>query len=90
MLQATGTAADDAGGNGDVDMSCQFSGGSGGTTFERIDAEDSDTLPEIPFHLLDFETLGAATTVNLVCHDFGGSDGITGGTMAALEIGTLH
>ena len=86
LLQAMGTATDDAGGNDEVDMSCQFSGG---TTFQRIDAQDSD-LPEVPFHLLDLETLGAPTTVNLVCHDFGGSDHVLAGTMAAIKIGTLH
>jgi len=86
LVQGMGTGADDADGNDNVDMSCKLSPG---TAFQRLTA-DSDSLPSVPFHLLDVVTLAAPGGVSIACDDFGGSDHVLAGTMTALKIGTAH
>ncbi len=88
LVDATGTAEDDGGGNDNVDMQCRFSFQDpfGGV---QIDA-DGDIGADLPFHISDVATLADPTDVSLICHDAHGSDHVRDGTMTALKIGTLH
>jgi hypothetical protein len=86
LLEATGDAADDPGGDGRVQMQCTFSVG---TNYENIWVDDGNA-PHVPFTLHDVVTLDSATDVNLGCFDYYGSDHVANVIMTAEAVGSIH
>jgi hypothetical protein len=90
FLTATGLAADDDNGNGDVSMACWLAAGTETFTFTSLRSEASSAgAADVSFALMGPATLSGTSEVGLYCRDGGGSDHVQNLRMSAIGVDTI-
>lgn len=89
LVNVTGNAADDGGGDNDVDVQCWVDVEGDGDGFATVNAaDDSSPVPHATVAMTTLVTLNAAADVVVECISYTGSDHVLA-TMTAVHVGTL-